>query len=134
MIHYNRHTSSFLCNKVYDDLLSELDKGNTVLFGMRDLSAAFDIVDNLILLKRVESTFKIWRLEYSVDLFLSQGKDSRRKIFKPVILDCSLPQGSQMGPKRYRDYVFPLGKVILTLLLLYYCYADDTHVGKSCIP
>ena len=52
----------------------------------------------------------------------------------PVTLDYSLHHGSQMGTKRYSDYVRPIGKLLYVLQLMYHCYADDTQTAKSCVP
>lgn len=49
----------------------------------------------------------------------------------PVILDCSLPQGSKLGPRSYSDYTQPLGCLLRYLLILYHFYADDSQLFKS---
>ena len=45
--------------KVVTDILAALDRGQISLFGMFDLSAAFDTVDHSILLRRMEISFGI---------------------------------------------------------------------------
>ena len=43
--------------RIYSDLLAAVDAGNISLDAMLDLSAAFDCVDQEILLKRLSSNF-----------------------------------------------------------------------------
>ena len=124
------HSTETALLKMCNDVLLELDNGRAVCLGMLDLSAAFDTVDHGILLRRLRDTFNItgdvakWLESYlsnrTVQVCINDTYSD------PVTLDCSLPQGSQMGPKRYSDYVRPLGRLLYVLQLLYHCYADDT--------
>ena len=45
-----------------------------------------------------------------------------------VHLDCSVPQGSKLGPRLYSDYTLPLGLLLRILLILYHFYADDSQL------
>ena len=49
---------------------------------------------------------------------------------------CTAPyhEGLRCVPKRYNDYVRPLGKLLCVLQLLYHCYADDTQAAESFEP
>ena len=51
----------------------------------------------------------------------------RRYIFA---LNCSLPQGSKLGPRLYSDYTRPLGYLLQLLNLLYHIHADDSGISK----
>ena len=135
---YKGHSTETALLKMCNDVLLELDNGRAVCLGMLDLSAAFDTVDHGLLLRRLRDTFNItgdvakWLESYlsnrTVQVCINDTYSD------PVTLDCSLPQGSQMGPKRYSDYVRPLGKLLYVLQLLYHCYADDTQAAKSFEP
>ena len=48
----------------------------------------------------------------------------------PVALDCSVPQGSKLGPRLNSDYTMPLGSLLRALLLAFHFYADDTQLLK----
>ena len=98
---------------------------------MLDLSAAFDTVDHQILLRRLNSLFGIrdaalkWFASYlsdrSMQVLIGVTSDS-------VHLDCSVPQGSKLGPRLYSDYTLPLGLLLRILLILYHFYADDSQL------
>ena len=109
-----------------------------MVLGMLDLSAAFDTVNHGILQRRLSMTFNIqdsvlqWRRSYLTERSVHFGVDGVYS--DSITLDCSLPQGSQIGPKRYSDYVMHLGRLPCNLKILYHYYADDAQVGKSCNP
>ena len=45
-----------------------------------------------------------------------------------------MPQGSRIGPKMYNNYTQPLGKLIVSLMILYHLYADDGQLMKFFDP
>jgi Reverse transcriptase (RNA-dependent DNA polymerase) len=100
-----------------------------------NLSAAFDTVDYIIMLKLLERTFRgsgvalDWLSSYLVDRehFVKLGADSS----DTVTLLSGLPQGSLLGPLLFIMYNVDLIDVILSNLLFPYLYADDTLYGSS---
>ena len=121
---------------VFNRILTELDtRESAVLLALLDMSAALDTVDHEILLKRLENTFGIsgcvlqWFRSYltnrSVAVVVGDATSD------PVFLECSLPQGSKLGPRSYSDYTQPLGALLRCLLIWYHCYADDSQLFKS---
>ena len=88
--------------RIYNDLLHAADQGEVSALCMLDLSAAFDAVDHQILLKRLEFRFGItgvvleWIKSYLTDrtfTVIHQTKESNI-----IVLLCSVPQGSVLGP------------------------------------
>ena len=128
-----KHSTETALIKVFDDILTNLDKPNhAVMISLLDLSAAFDTVDHTILIKRLEMTFGIkdsalkWFESYLADRTMTVCINGEYS--KAVSLDVSVPQGSKLGPRLYSDYTQPLGQLIRILILLFHLYADDTQV------
>ena len=120
---------------VLNNILTELDKPNTaVLVANFDMSAAFDTVNHQIFLARLRNKFGI--TDPALKWF--QSYLHTRKVCVVIAgeesdilqLDCSLPQGSNLGLRLYSDYTKPLGALLKLLILLYHCYADDTSLAK----
>ena len=120
---------------IFDQLLTNLDNNNAVLLTLLDLSAAFDTVDHKILLERLRVTQGI--TDNALKWFSSYLQERTMQVCvngeysKPVTLDVSLPQGSQLGPRLYSDYTQPIGQLIRILQLLFHGYADDTQLLKA---
>jgi len=49
-------------------------------------------------------------------------------------LNCGVPQGSVLGPRKYCLYSKPIGAICSRHNFLYHCYADDTLVYMAVIP
>ena len=130
------HSTETALIAVFDTLLTGLDKPNTgFLVAMLDMSAAFDTVDHAILLERLRSTFGItgtviqWFESYLSNRTVCVSIDNT--LSDQLELDCSLPQGSKLGPRLYSDYTQPLGSLLRLLLLCYHLYADDSGILKQ---
>lgn len=99
------------------------------------MSAAFDTVDHAVLLERLRSTFGIkgtairWFESYLSNRTVRVSIENT--LSDSLELDCSLPQGSKLGPRLYSDYTQPLGNLLRLLLLCYHLYADDSGIFKE---
>ncbi len=126
------HSTETALMKMHCDITQALDQGSHVALLTLDLSAAFDTVDHLILLTRLENLFGItgdaleWMSSYFQDRSqsvlvgtASSGKHS---------LNSGVPQGSVLGPKCYSLYTKPIGCIIRRHGLQYITYADDNNV------
>ena len=120
---------------IFDKLLTELDSNNAVLLSLLDLSAAFDTVDHEILLKRLRETHGIsglalnWFASYLTHRSMQVCVNGEYS--EEIVLDVSLPQGSQLGPRLYSDYTQPIGRLIRILQILFHGYADDTQLMRA---
>ena len=131
-----KHSTETALIAVFNDILCELDRPDTgVLLGLLDMSAAFDTVNHTILLKRLEHTFGVtakalsWFRSYFQDRNVSVVIGNA--VSDPLTIDCSLPQGSKIGPRSYSDYTQPLGNLLRILIIIYHCYADDSQLMKT---
>ena len=106
--------------------------------GLLDLSAAFDTLDQSILLQRLESTFGIkgivlaWFASYVSDRTQCVLIDGIRSLPSP--LSFVVPQGSVLGPVLFTLYSQPLSDVMSLHDCHFHKYADDTELSASATP
>ena len=99
---------------------------------MLDLFAAFDTIDNDILLSRLCNVYGI--TGNALDRFRSYltGRIQRVVIEDAVSIDQELgfvvPQGSVLGPKIYCMYTKPVSNLIQRYGLSHHSYTDDTQL------
>ena len=122
---------------VLDGLLTKADEKLVSLVTLLNLSAAFDTLDNSVLLHRLETTFGIhslalsWFKSYLTERFQSVIIDG--EMSSPSLLACGVPQGSVLGPVLFTLYSQPLSEVISSHGCVFHKYADDTELSKSCL-
>ena len=113
LIHPNHHGSregystATALIQMYDTWVEEVDSGNMVGVMMVDLSAAFDMVDFEILLKKLElfglDTIAVqWMKSYLTGRCQSVFVDGY--LSPPLSIICGVPQGSILGPLLYILY------------------------------
>ena len=105
-----------LCAFIMTYILVAIDKCHRVMLLLLDLSAAFDTVDNDILLTRLHYKYSIsgialeWFRSYLTNrsqFALIEGCRSQSREFK-----CGVPQGSVLGPIQYVLYTAPLADIL----------------------
>ncbi len=103
-----------------------------------DLSAAFDTVNHIRLLNRLENVFGVsetvltWFRSYLTDRQQFVYMNGSRSEKGPV--RTGIPQGSILGPLLFSIYIFPLGLLLRSLGLNYHFYADDTQIYMHSRP
>ncbi len=113
-------------------MLIASDSGYFSILILLDLSAAFDTVDHLVLITRLETDFGVsdialnWFRSYLSDRkqFFSMG-GFRSKI---CVVQSGVPQGSILGPLLFNIYIFTLAQLLRSLGLKFHLYADDTQI------
>jgi len=103
-----------------------------------DLSTAFDTIDHPILLSvladrfSIDSTAVSWFKSYLTNWTQTFFYAARQTPNFPV--DCSIPQGSVLGPRCFISYTEDLADLLDKHAVLSHLYADDTQFHASCRP
>lgn len=126
-----RHSTETALLRVHQDIAAALDNNSAVVLIMLDLSAAFDVIDHPILLKRLEYSYGIsgsaltWFRSYVSNR--SQRVAVRSAFSDYTSLNFGVPQGSVLGPRKYCMFSKPIGDICKRHNMLYHGYADDTQ-------
>jgi len=111
-------------------------QGNVSALCLLDLTAAFDTVDHDLLLLRPERQFGLcgvilqWFSSYLSDRTFQVV--FRSGMSSVVIITCSVPQGSVLGPRLYILYTADLADVIKAHNASFQCYVDDSQLYLRC--
>ena len=132
------HSTETAFLKIHNDIVDNMDYDKVTALTLLDLSAAFDIIDHLILLQRLHRHFGISgtavRWFKTIDHIFS---DRHQSINKSATLSCpqqhsfGVPQGSIIGPVLFSLYTTFLSQVIANHNLSHHLYADETQVYIS---
>ena len=123
--------------KVKNDILLNMNKQHVILLVLLDLSAAFDTVDHVILLRALGSpgiggTVIEWYRSYLSGP--GQRISVRGCTSERFNLDCGVPQGSCLGPLLFSIYTSSLLSIVQDLLPTVHGYADDNQLYVSFSP
>ena len=130
------HSTETAVSKVLSDLLDAVDRGDTAMLALLDLSAAFDTVDHAILLDRLRISFGIhYRVhDWFRSYLLSRTQRVRCGDSSSTVVDvlCGVPQGSVLGPLLFVLYTLDLPSVASPFGLSLHQYADDSQIYGCC--
>jgi hypothetical protein len=130
------HSTETAITKILSDLLDMVDRGETAILALLDLSAAFDTVDYDILLKRLSTSFGLcgqaldWFQSYLYGRTQSVRCGTSNSAAVPI--RCGVPQGSVLGPILFVLYTADLPSIVASFGLSVHQYADDSQVYGSC--
>ena len=114
---------------IHNDIVRAVDQKRIVALVLLDLSAAFDTVDHVTLLSVLQTRFGVdgealmWFKSYLSDRF--QTFQVSGAMSEPVAVDCSVPQGSVLGPIKLISYTEDVTSVFKKHGVRHHLYADD---------
>ena len=126
------HSTETALLRIKNDILMKMNKQHLTLLVLLDLSAAFDTVDHVILLNRLNSNFCIsgrvlsWFCSYLHNR--SQSVSVNGETPRSFDVKHGVPQGSCLGPLLFILYVSKLFTVVERHLPEVHAYADDTQL------
>ena len=113
------------------------DGGNNAVLVLLDLSAAFDTLDNALLLQRLHA--EIGLDGSALDWFSSYLSCRSQQVLVGHALSaetpllCGVPQGSVLGPLLFSLYSRQLADLIDKFCIDYHFFANDSEL-YSCLP
>ena len=128
--HHSTETAVLI---VYNDIVPSVDKGQLVPLVLLDFSSAFDTVDHDCLLYVLQHRFSVdgdamtWFRSYLADrtrTFIA-GEDRHG----PLSVNCSVPQGSVLGPIKFIAYTEDVTELIAKHGVNYHMWADDIRAA-----
>ena len=125
------HSTETALLKVQNDILMSMDNKAVTLLVLLDLSAAFDTIEQFILLNILRRDFGV--VGTALNWFGSFLSGRRQRILvgektsDDFNLNCGVPQGSCMGPILFTLYVSRLFNIISQHLPSVHGYADNNQ-------
>ena len=108
------HSTETALLRIQNDILAAMDKGRVTALTLLDLSAAFDTIDHVILLDRLQNWFGITGMALNwVSSYLSERTQQIKlgdTLSSRVNLPFGVPQGSVLGPLLFTLYTTPLAQ------------------------
>jgi len=127
----SHHSTESALLKVLSDILTAIDDKNVTLLALLDLNAAFDCVDHVILLSRLQFRFGLdgavlaWIRSFLSDR--TQRVCFGGRLSADIALIFGVPHGSVLGPLLFLLYTAQFD-IIASLGLIGHSYADNTLI------
>ena len=133
------HSTETVVLAVLSDILGKLNRKDLAALTLLDLSAAFDTVDHMTLIRRLEISYGIggtvlgWFSTY-LDQRLQFVRCRTSSSTHSQGMELGGPQGSVFGPILFLFYTAYLIRLIEDSGLHPHHYADDTQIYGFCSP
>ena len=123
------HSTEAAIIAVHDEIARAIDAGDVCALVLLDLSATFDTVDHDSQLRVLNCRFGVTDQALS---WCSSYLNQQSQIYSvnthqsgPHIIDCSIPQGSVLGPLKFVSYTEDSAELITSHQLGYHLYSSD---------
>ena len=132
------HSAETLLVQVVDNILVAADQKTATVLLLLDLSAAFDTVDHMKLLKilsheiGIQATALKWFKSFLT--CRTQKVNVNGTYSNDILIKFGVPQGSVLGPVLFNIYIRSINKVVEACGFSVCGYADDHQVYKSFFP
>ena len=132
------HSTETLLTKIHNDIMLSMGKGEVTILVLLDLSAAFDTIDQDILLRRLENRYGVsgnvlkWFKSYISGR--SQSVVINDTVSEKLSLKYGVPQGSKLGPILFNSYIAPVSEIAELNRVKDEKYADDEQLILSFKP
>ena len=129
------HSTKTAQMKIHSDILASMDAGRVTALTLLDLSAAFDTIDHIILLSRLDYWFGA--IGKALNCFKSylNGRCQRIEIgdclSSKAYLKFGVPWGSVLGPLLFTLYTTPSSSMIFEHAIPHHLYADNSQLYVS---
>ena len=131
------HSTESALLKVTSDGLLAADRGKLTLLGMLDMSAAFDCVDHIILIRRLNVSFGIDEnaLDWIVSYIMGRRQYVRYngRTSDISVVECGVPQGSVLGPLYFVLFTADVFGIADEHGFAIHGYADDMQIYDHCV-
>jgi len=129
------HNTETAVLSVMNDIIRAIDRGEITALVLLDLSAAFDTVDHQTMLDVLHHRFSIEAVPL---LWFESYLSNRTQSFcvngiqsSALRVDCSVPQGSVLGPLEFISYTEDVVEVFRRNLVRHHLFADDKQIYRS---
>jgi hypothetical protein len=126
------HSCETALAKIYDDLLSGLDAKTSIIMVFLDYSAAFDTIDQNLLLLKLQNEYGVtgtalkWFTSYLKDRYYQVKINNHLSEPKPLLY--GIPQGSVLGPILFTLYTQEVKMIIKRHNFDFHVFADDLQL------
>ena len=132
------HSTETALLKLTNNIMETIDSGKITILTALDMSAAFDTLDHITLLHRLQHTFGLsgyvisWIRSYLTDRSSFVKIDSSSSPSSTILT--GVPQGSVLGPLLFVLFISPIANVInpdqsnQNNTVSFHQYADDTQL------
>ena len=124
------HSTETALLRITDNVLRAIDNKRATILVELDLSAAFDMIDHQLLIRRLELSYGVSGTALDLVNSYLHGRSQVVNGQCSPSAQCviSVPQGSVLGPLLFSAFISPIANVTRSFGVEQHQYADDTSL------